>query len=392
MFERKYRINLLFNANKVYDRQVIEGVGEYLQASQADWDIYIEEDFRFRIDRVKDWAGDGVIADFDDPEVEAALQDMNFPIVAVGGSYMAEEDYPTEPYIATDNFKLVELAFQHLKDKGFENFAFYGTPPHPGKKWARERKKAFVKLMKDNGFEVYTYNGEEVGPQSWQYALNRLADWIQRLPEPTGIVAVTDSRARHVLQVCEHLDILVPDRISVIGIDNEELTRYLNRIPLSSVGQGCKEMGYQAAKLLHRALRGGDISGHRMLIPPTKVFERQSSDYKALKDPYVIQAMHFIRMNACKGIKVDQVVDYVGISRSNLEARFKDETRQSVHNEIHNFKLYRAEHLLESTDLPIAEIASLCGYPSIQYLYTVFKKHMDITPKDYREQHRKVVE
>ncbi|WP_371970396.1 hypothetical protein [Vibrio breoganii] len=33
--DRKYRINLLFNANKVYDRQVIEGIGEYLQATQC---------------------------------------------------------------------------------------------------------------------------------------------------------------------------------------------------------------------------------------------------------------------------------------------------------------------------------------------------------------------
>ena len=49
MFAKRYRITLLFNANKAYDRQVVEGVGEYLQASQCDWDIFIEEDFRCRI-------------------------------------------------------------------------------------------------------------------------------------------------------------------------------------------------------------------------------------------------------------------------------------------------------------------------------------------------------
>lgn len=57
MFEKRYRITLLFNANKVYDRQVVEGVGEYLQASQCDWDIFIEEDFRCRIDNIRDWLG-----------------------------------------------------------------------------------------------------------------------------------------------------------------------------------------------------------------------------------------------------------------------------------------------------------------------------------------------
>ncbi len=40
----------------------------------------------------------------------------------------------------------------------------------------------------------------------------------------------------------------------MIGIDNEELTRYLSRVALSSVAQGARQMGYQAAKLLHRLL------------------------------------------------------------------------------------------------------------------------------------------
>ena len=39
MFAKRHRITLLFNANKAYDRQVVEGVGEYLQASQQEWDI-----------------------------------------------------------------------------------------------------------------------------------------------------------------------------------------------------------------------------------------------------------------------------------------------------------------------------------------------------------------
>jgi hypothetical protein len=43
---------------------------------------------------------------------------------------------------------------------------------------------------------------------------------------------VTDARARHVLQACELLHIPVPEKLCVIGIDNEELTRYLSRVAL----------------------------------------------------------------------------------------------------------------------------------------------------------------
>jgi AraC-like DNA-binding protein len=49
----------------------------------------------------------------------------------------------------------------------------------------------------------------------------------------------------------------------------------------------------------------------------------------------VIQAMHYIRNHACKGIKVDQVLDSVGISRSNLEKRFKEEVGETIHAVIH---------------------------------------------------------
>ena len=107
MFEKRHRITLLFNANKAYDRQVVEGVGEYLQASQLEWDIFIEEDFRARIENIKEWLGDGVIADYDDPEIEKLLADVHVPIVGVGGSYHQPEQYPPVHYIATEDRKSV---------------------------------------------------------------------------------------------------------------------------------------------------------------------------------------------------------------------------------------------------------------------------------------------
>lgn len=391
---KRFRITLLFNANKVYDRQVIEGIGEYLQASQCDWDIFLEEEFITNLDNFHEWKGDGVIADFDNPEIVELLSDSNIPVVGVGGSYEKEEDYPACPYVATDNRKLVEYAFQHLREKGLENFAFYGIPQTSGKGWAHEREKAFRQIVESAGYNSSIYLGNKTSPQTWQYDMNRLADWLQMLPTPTGIIAVTDSRARHLLQVCDHLNIMVPDKVSVIGIDNEELARYLTRVSLSSVGQGCKEMGYRAAKMLHKLLQTREtqpdihpnqvLKQPRILVPPTNVYERQSTDFQALKDPYVIQAMHYIRHNACKGIKVDQVLSYVGISRSNMEARFKAERGHSIHQEIHNSKLKRACNLLTTTSLPIVEIAELCGYPSLQYMYNVFKKNLNQTPKDHR--------
>ncbi|RKF14330.1 helix-turn-helix domain-containing protein [Alginatibacterium sediminis] len=384
MFSKRYKITLLFNANKVYDRQVIQGIGDYLQASQCDWDVFLEEDFVSRLDSLSRWHGDGIIADFDDPEVAKVLQDKNVPVVAVGSSFQNPAQYPDLPYVATDNEALVQAAFEHLRLKGLEHFAFYGMPENPNNRWAIEREQLFQKVVNANGYECSIYRGLETTPDSWQYAINRLADWVQSLPHPVGVLAVSDARARHILQVCDHLGLIVPDRLSVIGIDDEDLTRHLSRVSLSSVAQGCRSMGFEAARLLHKQLQGQTVRSVRKLIGPDRVIERQSTDFKALSDPYVIQAMHFIRHNACKGIKVDQVLDFVKVSRSNLENRFKDDIGHSVHQEIHQAKLNQAMNLLRNTDLSTNDIAELCGYPSLQYMYAVFKKDMGMTPKAYR--------
>ncbi len=196
-----------------------------------------------------------MIADFDDRQIEQLLANVNVPIVGVGGSYHQSEDYPSVDYIATDNKALVNAAFMHLKEKGLNRFAFYGLPASCGMRWAQEREYAFRQLVSAEQYQGVVYQGMATAPDNWQYAQNRLADWVQTLPHQTGIIAVTDARARHLLQVCEHLDIAVPEKLSVIGIDNEELTRYLSRVALSSVVQGTRQMGYRAAKLLHQRLK-----------------------------------------------------------------------------------------------------------------------------------------
>ncbi|MEK6291542.1 MAG: xylose operon transcription regulator XylR, partial [Paraburkholderia tropica] len=47
--QTSHRIALLFNANKVYDREIIAGIGHYLRSTRVAWDLFLEEDFRCRL-------------------------------------------------------------------------------------------------------------------------------------------------------------------------------------------------------------------------------------------------------------------------------------------------------------------------------------------------------
>ncbi len=70
---------------------------EYLQASRSEWDIFIEEDFHARIDKIKDSLGDGVIADFDDKQIEQALADVDVPLLGLAARITLQK--VTHPFI-----------------------------------------------------------------------------------------------------------------------------------------------------------------------------------------------------------------------------------------------------------------------------------------------------
>ena len=382
-----HRVALLFNANKVYDREVMTGIADYLSSTRNSWDLFLEEDFRLRLPDMEQWQGDGIIADFDDPAVVQALVDSRLPVVAVGGSYGDETDYPSGiPYVATDNFKLIKLAYDHLAEAGLPHFALFSLPVAEGNRWAQERENAFAALMRRQRFEVEIFRGLATSAQSWDEAIAQQIQWLRDLPKPVGIIAVTDARARQLLQACTIAGIAVPEQVALIGIDDDPLTRTLTRIPLSSVIQGAREMGRTAARLLEQMLHGAQPSGSRILIPPVGINVLASSRHESTKHPYVMRARHFIRQYACQGIKTVQVADYVGISRSSLEFHFRRELGCSVHDEILRLRLEAATSVLARGDCNLRDVALKCGFTSSQYLHQVFKRELGCTPRDY--QHR----
>jgi LacI family transcriptional regulator len=389
-FTKTHRIALLFNANKAFDREIIAGIAAYLSSRRASWELFIEDDFRLRLPSLANWQGDGIIADFDDPAVAEALSASHLPVVAVGGSYANEGDYPVHvPYVATDNFKLVNLAYTHLIDVGLRRFAMFSVPATPMNRWAQEREHAFRTLMQRDNLEVEIFRGQSLDALPWEQSVAQQIEWLQSLPKPVGIVAVTDARARQLLQACQLANIAVPEQVAVIGIDNDPLVRMLSCIPLSSVIQGTQEMGRTAACMLHQLLEGAYLDCRRILVPPAGINVLASSSHQPVTNPRVMRARHFIRQYACQGIKGDQVADYVGVSRSTLEFNFQQELACSVHDEILRFKLDAAMAMLARGDCSVTDVALRCGFTSVQYLLAVFKRELGCTPKEYQERVRK---
>ena len=383
-----HRIALLFNGSKIYDRGIIAGIGNYLSSTRASWDLFLEEDFLCRLKGIERWQGDGIIADFDDPLIGEALAGSKVPVVAVGGSYEDARAYPKGiPYVATDNAALMKLAYEHLIEAGVTRFACFSLPEAQANRWAQEREKAFKRLLQRDGLPVQIYRGLGTSAPLWDSAVEQQIAWLQSLPKPIGIIAVTDARARQLLQACLTAGIAVPEEVALIGIDNDPLTRTLTRVPLSSVIQGTETMGRTAAALLHQMLHGKPCTGTQVQVPPDAINVQASSLHQPLGNPYVMQALLFIRQYACQGIKTAQVAAYVGVSRSSLESHFRKARGCSVHDEILRFKLASAAKGLQGNHLAIADIAQQCGFKSAQYLHTVFRREFGCTPREYQHSH-----
>ena len=82
------RIALIYDARLAYDLKVMTGVAAYLQEGHH-YSVYIEESALKdqRLPDLRSWAGDGIIADFDDPSVARLVMQSRLPAVAFGGGY-----------------------------------------------------------------------------------------------------------------------------------------------------------------------------------------------------------------------------------------------------------------------------------------------------------------
>jgi LacI family transcriptional regulator len=203
-------------------------------------------------------------------------------------------------------------------------------------------------------------------------------------------MACNDFRGIQALDACRRAGIAVPEEVAVIGVDNEELVCKLAYPPLSSVDPGARSLGYEAAALLDRLIRGEPRPATPLLIPPVGVVTRLSTDVNAIADPDIAAAMRFIREHACEGIGVDDVLSQVPVSRSVLQRRFRSLLGRSIHAMIAGVRLQRAKQLLVETDLPLSVIAKRAGFSHVEYLCAAFRQATGRPPGTYRREHAQI--
>jgi LacI family transcriptional regulator len=378
----------IVETSMAFGREILWGVARYVQEN-GPWTIYIEQ--RSVSDRappwLKTWDGDGIISRLA-PRQTRELRATGIPTVDLND----QGPGPCRPDICSDHRAEGALAAQHLLERGFTAFAFFGYPQFA---WSRAFREGLEARLREAGYACHGYRRTQRvswGHQqaSWEVEVEGVAGWIRSLPKPLGLIACNDFRGIQALDACRRSGIAVPEEVAVVGVDNEELVCTLAYPPLSSVVPNARSIGYEAAALLDRLMRGEAAPTTPRLIPPVEVITRLSTDVNAMADTDVAAAMRFIREHACEGIAVRDVLSQVPVSRSVLQRRFRTLLGRTIHGAIAGVRLQRAKQLLIETDLPLSAIAQRTGFSHVEYLCAAFRQATGLPPGTYRREHARL--
>ena len=360
-------------------RDKLQGVLKFAQLN-GPWDVQMLENHPYiaKLGSFKHWRPDGIIRDGTDPLPLPAVRTAGIPTVLLDAT-------PPLPRgrscVNNDPRQIAETVADYYLRQGFKQFAYVGSVP--ASSWSQARADAFAGRVMKAGFPCVLYKPQHA--DDWGLEQEHMRAWLTALTKPCGLMAAMDIRGKQVLDTCALAGIRVPEEISVVGVDNDETICENTTPTLSSVLPDFEGAGYMAAELLDRLMRSSKRQAVRLTYDVKRIVHRLSSQDMKQSSRLAVSAMEFIRLNACAGITVTDVVRHLNVSRRFAELRFREARGHSILDEIQSHRLDRVRALLRETDLPIGEIGERCGYPTETYLKTLFKKRFGMTMRAYRK-------
>ena len=297
--------------------------------------------------------------------------------------------------VFSDGRKIAACAARELMSIGVEYYAFVpyidsSTSARNGGGelyWSRERREEFEQTLRMNGKRLFSVAGENGSCNHLGFNDGEsLKEWVATLPKPCGVFAANDLLARNVITACQSANVIVPDDIAVIGVD-DLMDQCENHSPtLSSVRPDHEGSGRIAAALLKELLDASCGEGVCRTYGVDCIVRRESTRRHPGMDVRVRKALEYIRKHACEGISSVDVYPVMGCSCSLANLRFRQARGHSILDEIHSVRLERAKELLSKSRVDMKALPDFCGYASLSDLRRVFHRRVGCTLSAYRKQ------
>ncbi len=215
-----------------------------------------------------------------------------------------------------------------------------------------------------------------------------LAKWLKSLPKPIAIFACDDQYALYISETCKIHDISIPNEISLMGVDNDNLFCNISNPPLSSILLDVEYGGYLVAKTICQLIKREITQPEDIFVSAIQIVKRESTERFAIRDKYILNVVEYIEHNYKETISVDSLLKIVPLSRRVLEKRFRQNTGSSIYKYIQSLRVENICHLLINTDKSIEYIATESGFKSNQNMSKLFFQFKQMTPSGYRKNYR----
>ena len=379
------KIVLLLDFTEEYHKNLLRGIVRYSREFGS-WGflrmpIYYRETIGIEgiLKWAKDWGANGLIGQLHNNSEIWKFTNAKISVIAQD----FEERFKDVPNITGAYHDTGKLGAEYFLKKGFTNFAFYGFKNIV---WSRERAEGFEKKIKEAGYAVHYFEHKKSRSMDlWYYKASALSRWLQSLPKPIALMTCDDNQGLHITEAGKHAGIRIPEDVAVLGVDNDENICYLSDPPLSSISMDIEKGGYEAAKLIKQMITGRTKKKYNIIVKPTHIITRASTDIYASDDEHIVNALKYIHLNIDKNLKVNHVLKEIPLSRRSMEKRFIQITGYPVYKYIYNLRIEKFIQKLVETDMTITEIALELGLDNTKNISRLFKQIKGVTPLAYRK-------
>jgi len=122
---------------------------------------------------------------------------------------------------------------------------------------------------------------------------------------------------------------------------------------------------------------------NKLTFNKRKVF-RQTS----VQEGYIANALSYIEQHYNKNIQVSHIAEHLNINASYFSRIFRAAFHMTASAYLQQFRLEAAKNLLANSTLTINQIAEETGFIDSAYFISIFRKKLDMTPKQYRDKHK----
>lgn len=121
--------------------------------------------------------------------------------------------------------------------------------------------------------------------------------------------------------------------------------------------------------------------------PPVAAAPSHQSANQLYQHIVINQVIDYLQAHLSQRLQLTEIAAHCGVGITTLKRQFKADTGQSVMAYFKAAKLKEAAHLLETTTIPIAEIAAKLAFSSLPHFSGAFKAAYHLSPTEFRTKH-----